>query len=136
MEMFPGVDIEAELVNLEVVDWPADPWTRGGVSVVPKGRYQARADLAAPTPPLFWAGEATHTAGYAECVHGALESGRRAAYEVAHATQPAYASQGQMASRSTGGGTTSVCGRPVIKGSLTSVEMTRGLKMQIGVRGS
>ena len=92
MEMFPGVDIEAELVSLEVVDWPADPWTRGGVSVVPKGQYQARADLAVPTPPLFWAGEATHTAGYAECVHGALDSGRRAAYEVAHATQPAYAS--------------------------------------------
>ncbi len=90
MEMFPGVDIEAELVSLEIADWPAEPWTRGGVSTVPKGRYQARADLAAPTPPLFWAGEATHTGGYAECVHGALDSGRRAAYEVAHATQPAY----------------------------------------------
>ena len=87
MEMFPGVDIESELVSLEVVDWPADPWTMGGVSTVPKGRYQARADLAAPTPPLYWAGEATHTGGY-----GALESGRRAAYEVAHATQPAYVS--------------------------------------------
>ena len=89
-EMFPDVDIESELVNLEIVDWPADPWSRGAVSVVPKGRYQARADLAAPTPPLFWAGEATHTHGYAECVHGALESGRRAAYEVVHSTQPAY----------------------------------------------
>ena len=91
-EMFPDVNIEEELVSLQVVDWPAEPWTRGGVSVVPKGRYQARADLAAPTPPLFWAGEATHTGGYAECVHGALETGRRAAYQVVHATQPAYVS--------------------------------------------
>ena len=91
-EMFTGSNIEEELVDLEVVDWPADQWTRGAVSTVPKGRYQARADLAAPTPPLFWAGEATHTRGYAECVHGALETGRRAAYEVAHATQPAYVS--------------------------------------------
>ena len=92
IEMFPDVDIETELVSLEVADWPAEPWTRGAVSTVPTGRYQARADLAAPTPPLFWAGEATHTGGYAECVHGALDSGRRAAFEVVHATQPAYAS--------------------------------------------
>ena len=91
-KMFPDVDSESELVSLEVVDWAADPWARGGVSVVPVGRYQARADLAAPTPPLFWAGEATHFRGYAECVHGALETGRRAAFEVVHATQPASAS--------------------------------------------
>ena len=91
-EMFPDVDLESELVSLDVADWGSDPWTRGGISVVPVGRYQVRADLAAPTPPLFWAGEAMHTRGHAECVHGALETGRRAAIEVLHATQPKYAS--------------------------------------------
>ena len=88
--MFPGVDLEAELVGLHLGDWASDPWTRGAISLVPAGRYQARADLAAPTPPLFWCGEATNTSGHAECVHGALETGRRAAIEVLHATQPKY----------------------------------------------
>ena len=89
-EMFPEVDLESELVSIDVADWASEPWTRGGISVVPRGRYQARADLAAPTPPLFWAGEATHTRGHAECVHGALETGRRAAIEALHAIQPLY----------------------------------------------
>ena len=48
-EMFSGVDLESELVSLDVADWASEPWTRGGISVVPRGRYQARADLAAPT---------------------------------------------------------------------------------------
>ena len=90
-QMFPEVDLESELVGLDVADWASEPRTRGGISVVPRGRYQVRADLAAPTPPLFWAGEATHTRGHAECVHGALETGRRAAFEVLHAIQPMYA---------------------------------------------
>ena len=90
--MFPEVDLESELVSLEVADWASEPWTRGGISVVPVGGYNMRADLAAPTPPLFWAGEATHTRGHAQCVHGALETGRRAAYEVLHALRPMYTS--------------------------------------------
>ena len=90
-EMFLGVDLESELVDIHIGDWPSDPWAMGAVSHVPAGRYHARAELAAPTPPLFWCGEATHTRGYAECVHGALETGRRAAIEVLHATQPMYA---------------------------------------------
>ena len=90
--MFPEVDIESRLVSLNIVDWASDPWTMGGISVVPVGGYQLRADLTAPTPPLFWAGEATHTRGHAETVHGALETGRRAAFEVLHAIQPMYAS--------------------------------------------
>ena len=88
-EMFKGVDIEAELVDLKVVDWTSDPWTMGGPgAVVPVGSFQLRADLAAPTPPLFWAGEASHTRGHADTVHGALETGRRAALEVVHTHRP------------------------------------------------
>ena len=88
--MFPDVDIEAELVSLQVADWTADPWARGAVSVAPVGCFDLRADLAAPTPPLFWAGEATSTSGNAEAVHGALEEGRRAAVEALHAIRPLY----------------------------------------------
>jgi monoamine oxidase len=88
-EMFPETDVPSELVSLEVADWPADPWARGAVSVEPVGGALLRADLAAPTPPLFWAGEATSTDGGAECVHGALASGRRAALEALHLLRPA-----------------------------------------------
>ena len=90
-EMFPRVDLESELVSLDIADWPSDPWAMGAQSAVPIGCYHMRADLATPTPPLFWAGEATHTRGHAACVHGALETGRRAALEALHATQPMYA---------------------------------------------
>ena len=86
--MFSDVDLDSELVSLHVADWASDPWTMGGISVIPVGKYQARSDLAAPTPPLFWAGEATHTRGHAETVHGALETGRRAAIEVLHTLAP------------------------------------------------
>jgi monoamine oxidase len=96
-EMFPRVDLESELVSLDVADWASERWSMGGVSVVPVGGYPARADLAAPTPPLFWAGEATHTRGHAECVHGALETGRRAAIEVLHSLQPMYTAGSEVA---------------------------------------
>ena len=87
-EMFPGVDLESELVGIVVGDWLADPWSRGGTSEVPVGGFHLRTDLAAPTPPLFWAGEATNTRGNAADVGGALETGRRAAIEVLHALRP------------------------------------------------
>ena len=87
--MFPETDVGAELVRLEVADWPADPWARGAVSVEPVGGAHLRAELALPTPPLFWAGEATATDGGAECVHGALTTGRRAVLEALHLLRPA-----------------------------------------------
>jgi monoamine oxidase len=65
-----------------VVAWPDDPWARGGYSHVVPGHQGARQRLAAPTPPLYWAGEATAPEGCAATVHGALRSGARAAREV------------------------------------------------------
>ena len=65
-----------------VVAWPDDPWARGGYSHVVPGHHGARERLAAPTPPLYWAGEATAPEGCAATVHGALRSGARAAREV------------------------------------------------------
>lgn len=77
-----------------LVAWPLDPYALGGYShVLPghagwpeeggrPGRPGARERLAAPTPPLAWAGEATAPEAAAATVHGALTSGRRAAQDV------------------------------------------------------
>jgi monoamine oxidase len=68
------------------IAWPDDPWARGGYSHVVPGHDGARAALAAPTPPLWWAGEATAPEGCAATVHGAWRSGARAARELMAAT--------------------------------------------------
>ena len=65
-----------------LINWPDDPYTRGGYSYVLPGQVGAREKLAAPTPPLYWAGEATAPEPRAATVHGALLSGKRAALEV------------------------------------------------------
>ncbi len=65
-----------------LVDWPGDPDARGGYSVLLAGREGAREALAASTPPLFWAGEASEPEARAATVHGAYLSGLRAAAEV------------------------------------------------------
>lgn len=64
------------------VDWAADPYALGGYSHVVPGRRGAREALAEPTPPLYWAGEATAVEARAATVHGALVTGLRAADEV------------------------------------------------------
>ena len=64
-------------------DWRADPFARGAYSFVPAGAHDARAGLAAPTDDrVFWAGEATNVEA-PMTVHGALDSGWRAAEELA-----------------------------------------------------
>ncbi|MFN2322906.1 MAG: flavin monoamine oxidase family protein [Trueperaceae bacterium] len=68
------------------IGWPDDPWARGGYAHVVPGHEGARAALATPTPPLWWAGEATAPEGCAATVHGAWRSGARAAREVLAAT--------------------------------------------------
>ncbi|MCB9077533.1 MAG: FAD-dependent oxidoreductase [Anaerolineaceae bacterium] len=66
-----------------LVDWSTDPWSLGAYTYTPVGAGQARADLAAPlAPTLFFAGEATATNGHLATVHGAIETGQRAAAEV------------------------------------------------------
>ena len=89
-EMFPGpTSARNWCAHSRWPTWPADPWARGAVSVEPVGGAHLRAELALPTPPLFWAGEATATDGGAECVHGALTTGRRAVLEALHLLRPA-----------------------------------------------
>ena len=72
-----------ELLEDEVHhDWQADPYARGGYAVTPVGALGAARVLARPVAEtLFFAGEHTHTGGQAGTVHGALETGERAARE-------------------------------------------------------
>jgi monoamine oxidase len=62
--------------------WSEDPWSLGGYTYSPVGMGDAREALAAPLGPLHFAGEATPTNGHIATVHGAIESGWRAADEV------------------------------------------------------
>lgn len=65
------------------VSWIDDPWSRGGYSYVPVGVYDARQILAQPVQGvLFFAGEATVTESNPATVHGAIETGIRAAGEI------------------------------------------------------
>lgn len=75
----PG-EVEAHAIGR----WSTDPWVRGAYTYpsVGSGMRHRRA-LAAPLDGvLFFAGEATHFGGEAATVHGAIETGYRAADEV------------------------------------------------------
>lgn len=85
---FGAATITEELVEVLVEDWPSNPLALGAVSAVPVGKRYLRAVLAAPTPPLFWAGEACATDGHAECIEGAITTGRTAAIEALHCLRP------------------------------------------------
>jgi monoamine oxidase len=64
-------------------DWQADHFARGAYSWAKVGGTDASAELARPLDfTLFFAGEATDSNGHNGTVHGALESGYRAAQEV------------------------------------------------------
>ncbi|MEM1308591.1 MAG: NAD(P)/FAD-dependent oxidoreductase [Cyanobacteria bacterium P01_H01_bin.153] len=64
------------------VDWQADPYAQMAYSYVPVNGVRLRSQLAQPVENgLFFAGEATHPTR-AATVHGALESGIRAAQEI------------------------------------------------------
>jgi monoamine oxidase len=67
-----------------VARWTTNPFVRGGYSYLPVGAdLRFRRALAAPVGGvLFFAGEATHAGGESGTVHGAIETGYRAAQEV------------------------------------------------------
>jgi len=79
----PSQNITSCIEAATVTDWNADPWARGAYSWIPAGALDAPAILAAPVDEtLFFAGEATDTSGYRGTVHGALDTGIRAAEQV------------------------------------------------------
>jgi len=70
-------------------DWDRDPFSRGAYSYVRVGAADARRNLArALDATLFFAGEATSLDNQGGTVNGALETGQRAAAEVAAALSP------------------------------------------------
>ena len=82
--MIPGAELRSHLIASRYVDWSADPDIRGGYTY-PKvgGGIAQRRILAEPLDDtLFFAGESAHFAGEYATVHGALDSGVRAAGEV------------------------------------------------------
>lgn len=65
------------------ISWLDDPWALGGYCYVPPGAIAARHQLGQPLGDrLFFAGEATVTESNPATVHGAIESGIRAAREI------------------------------------------------------
>ena len=74
--------LAARLADARFVDWQADSYARMAYSYVPVNGVGLRSQLAQPVDrTLFFAGEATHPTR-AATVHGALESGIRAAQEI------------------------------------------------------
>jgi monoamine oxidase len=70
------------LVSAATHDWATDVFSRGAYAYLPKGGVEAQKDLARPVGDrLFFAGEAT-AERHIGTVHGAVESGCRAALEV------------------------------------------------------
>jgi monoamine oxidase len=76
-------EVEALLVHWRSHDWSADPFSRGAYSYPAVGGLEAARVAAQPIArTLFFAGEATDTRGFNGTVHGAMDSGCRAADEV------------------------------------------------------
>ncbi len=79
---FPLDQLQQELLTSRRIAWAHDPYARGGYAHVPPGQANARVILAQPEGrTLFFAGEATAHDSNPQTVHGAFESGWRAARE-------------------------------------------------------
>ncbi len=81
------VDAAAYYRNGRLIDWSNDPWSRGAYTYSAVTTPAARAVLATPLDPLFFAGEATVIGAEIATVHGAFESGRRVARQILLARQ-------------------------------------------------
>jgi monoamine oxidase len=82
LEQALGRSVAGDLVSSHFVDWGADPWSKMGYSFVPPGGAGLRDALAVPVDDvLFFAGEATSRIR-PQTVHGAIETGLRAAREI------------------------------------------------------
>jgi monoamine oxidase len=75
--------LEERLEGAYFHDWQCDPFSRGAYSYGKVGADGAQEELAKPVDQLlFFAGEATASAGSNGTVHGAMASGYRAAKEI------------------------------------------------------
>ncbi len=81
-ELF-GPEVRQACLGARLADWSRDPWSLGAYTYSAVGMGAARATLAEPlADTLFFAGEAVAQGGHIATVHGAIESGRRAAAEL------------------------------------------------------
>jgi monoamine oxidase len=79
-------DLDQLVTGRFVHNWSADPFSSGGYTYVCAGGLTAPGALAEPVDEtLFFAGEATDTQGETGTVHAALQTGYRAAAEIARA---------------------------------------------------
>jgi monoamine oxidase len=75
-------ELRSACIQSQRVAWMVDPYALGGYAHIPPGSADARPILAQPVGDvLFFAGEATAYDTNPQTVHGALESGWRAARE-------------------------------------------------------
>ncbi len=85
-----GSGVRAACLGGYLADWSRDPWSRGAYSYSTLAMGDARTQLAAPVAgSLYFAGEATAKGGHLATVHGAMETGQRAAAEVLAAIEGA-----------------------------------------------
>jgi monoamine oxidase len=78
-----SAELIASLEEAAAFDWGMDPFSRGAYSWVPVGQLRRQRTLALPVgDALHFAGEATNWEGHCATVHGALDSGLRAAREI------------------------------------------------------
>ncbi|HTU51390.1 MAG TPA: NAD(P)/FAD-dependent oxidoreductase [Acidobacteriaceae bacterium] len=78
-----GAQLRDLLVQSESHDWQKDPLAQGSYSYLPAGALKVPDALSEPIEStLFFAGEHTDTTGTWGTVHGAMESGQRAAHQI------------------------------------------------------
>jgi monoamine oxidase len=79
----PAQQMHAMLLSSHAHDWHSDQFSRGAYSYVPAGAVSASALMSQPVQhTLYFAGEHTDVEGHWGTVHGALNSGLRAAAQV------------------------------------------------------
>jgi monoamine oxidase len=83
----PAGEIERQLEANYIHDWAADPFSLGAYSYLPVDGLEAQKELSLPVDhKLYFAGEAT-CRGHIGTVHGAIQSGQRAAAEILQSQQ-------------------------------------------------
>ncbi len=80
--VFPGSRPRSRLIESRFIDWMTDPNALGGYTFLTPGGVGARAQLAAPTGALMWAGSATEWKPVAATVEAAYLSGLRSARQI------------------------------------------------------
>lgn len=76
-----GTEFERQIIDSVTVGWSGDPWARGSYSAARPGRARSRETLQQPVGErIFLAGEACSVEHFGT-IHGAWESGQRAAAE-------------------------------------------------------